>query len=199
MSGMEIPPGSILFEDPPAHDDHRGLLSRVFTPRTMNAIEPEVRRFCSRTLDPLVGTGRFDFIPDLAAEMPMRIIGMLLGIPEEDQVAIRDRLDEVPAPRGGGAPTRHERRRRAAVDGFAEYIDWRAEHPSDDLMTEAAQRRVRGHDRRDQDADPRRRCSATSACWPAPATRRRRGSSAGPASCWPSTRSSAGSSPTTRA
>src|SRR5689334_18921959 len=35
-SGMEIPPGSIIFEDPPAHDLHRGLLSRVFTPRRMN-------------------------------------------------------------------------------------------------------------------------------------------------------------------
>jgi len=41
-SGMEIPPGSIIFEDPPNHDLHRGLLSRVFTPRKMNAIEPGV-------------------------------------------------------------------------------------------------------------------------------------------------------------
>src|SRR6478736_2875239 len=32
-SGMAMPPGSIIFEDPPAHDIHRGLLSRVFTPR----------------------------------------------------------------------------------------------------------------------------------------------------------------------
>ncbi len=61
-SGMEIPPGSIIFEDPPGHDLHRGLLSRVFTPRKMNAIEPKVREFCARTLDPLVGSGGFDFI-----------------------------------------------------------------------------------------------------------------------------------------
>ena len=39
---------------------------------------------------------------------------------------------------------------------FAEYIDWRAEHPSDDLMTELLQRRVRGRDRHDPPADPRR-------------------------------------------
>ena len=104
-SGMEIPPGSILFEDPPAHDEHRGLLSRVFTPRAMLAIEPEVRRFCARTLDPLVGTGRFDFIHDLAAEMPMRVIGMLLGIPEEDQEAIRDRLDNALRLEDGARPT----------------------------------------------------------------------------------------------
>src|SRR5262249_8189082 len=93
-SGYEIPPGSILFEDPPAHDVHRGLLSRVFTPRKMAAIEPKVREFCARCLDPLVGAGGFDFIADLGAEMPMRTIGMLLGIPEQDQQAIRDRLDE---------------------------------------------------------------------------------------------------------
>ena len=40
---IEIPPGSILFEDPPAHDMHRSLLSRVFTPRRMLAIEEQVR------------------------------------------------------------------------------------------------------------------------------------------------------------
>ena len=84
-ANVEVPPGSILFEDPPAHDIHRSLLSRVFTPKRMNAIEPKVREFCARSLDPLVGSGGFDFIRDLGAQMPMRTIGMLLGIPEEDQ------------------------------------------------------------------------------------------------------------------
>src|SRR4051794_36180786 len=93
-SGMEIPPGSIIFEDPPEHDIHRGLLSRVFTPRKVSALEPKVRAFCASTLDPLVGAGGFDFIGDLGAQMPMRTIGMLLGIPEQDQEAIRDAIDE---------------------------------------------------------------------------------------------------------
>ena len=53
-----------------------------------------MREFCARSLDPLVGSGGFDFIADLGAQMPMRTIGLLLGIPEEDQEAIRDRLDE---------------------------------------------------------------------------------------------------------
>src|SRR5882762_1608325 len=91
---IEMPPGSIIFEDPPTHDLHRGLLSRVFTPKKMAAIEPQVREFCARSLDPLVGSGGFDFIGDLGAQMPMRTIGMLLGIPEADQEAIRDRIDE---------------------------------------------------------------------------------------------------------
>jgi cytochrome P450 len=135
-SGMEIPPGIILFEDPPAHDVHRSLLSRVFTPRRMSEIEPQARRFCARALDPLVGESGFDFIHDLAAEMPMRVIGMLLGIPEGDQEQIRDQIDEGMRLADGDAPGGREN--LGPLDGsiYADYIDWRADHPSDDLMTE---------------------------------------------------------------
>src|SRR6185437_15850809 len=56
-ANIEIPSGAILFEDPPLHDVHRGVMRRVFTPRKMDAIEPKVREFCRRSLDPLVGTG----------------------------------------------------------------------------------------------------------------------------------------------
>jgi cytochrome P450 len=133
---MEIPPGVILFEDPPIHDVHRGLMSRVFTPKKMNAIEPKVREFCARSLDPLVGTGRFDFIRDLGAQMPMRTIGFLLGIPEQDQEAIRDQIDEGLRLEAGD-PTGVARDEFGDQgEMFAEYVDWRAEHPSDDLMTE---------------------------------------------------------------
>lgn len=139
-SGMEIPAGSIIFEDPPGHDLHRGLLSRVFTPRKMNAIEPKVREFCARSLDPLVGAGGFDFIRDLGAQMPMRTIGMLLGIPEQDQEAIRDAIDDGLRLEEGLPPDP-----ASFSDGvgqsnaFGEYIDWRAKHPSDDVMTELLQ------------------------------------------------------------
>ena len=81
-SGIEVPPGVILFEDPPLHDLHRRLLSKVFTPRRMAEIEPLTRQFCVRALDPLIGSGRFDFIEDIGAMVPMRTIGYLLGIPE---------------------------------------------------------------------------------------------------------------------
>ena len=137
-SGMELPPGSIIFEDPPNHDLHRGLLSRVFTPRRMLDIEPKVREFCANALDPLVGSGGFDFIADLGAQMPMRTIGMLLGIPEADQEAIRDRIDDGLRLTEGGMPDVDAQSIAAAGanDVFAEYIAWRAEHPSDDLMTD---------------------------------------------------------------
>ncbi len=137
---IDLGSGSLIFDDPPVHDLHRGLLSRVFTPRKMTAIEPKVREFCARSLDPLVGTGRFDFIRDLGAEMPMRTIGMLLGIPEQDQEAIRDRIDEGLRLQEGTMPGL-EAFSAAENQGemFADYIEWRSIHPSDDLMTELLQ------------------------------------------------------------
>src|SRR6201996_5169888 len=91
FNNIEVPPGILLFEDPPLHDLHRRLLSRVFTPRRMLAVESMVRGFCARELDPLIDARGFDFIADLGAMMPMRTIAYLLGIPEEDQAKIRDR------------------------------------------------------------------------------------------------------------
>jgi len=135
---IEMPSGVLIFEDPPIHTLHRGLLSRVFTPRRMNELEPLIRDFCARCLDPLVGTDRFDLVRDLGAQMPMRVIGMLLGIPYEDQEAIRDRSDAALRTKPG-QPMRYSQARFATGEAFADYIDWRAEHPSDDLMTQLLQ------------------------------------------------------------
>jgi cytochrome P450 len=132
---FEIPSGVILFEDPPVHHIHRTLMSRVFTPKKMDALEPKIREFCRRTLDPLVGSGSFEFIGDLGSQMPMRTIGYLLGIPEEDQEAIRDYLDGALQIEDGKESSIAE----AVKDQgqiFAEYLDWRTDHPSDDLMTQ---------------------------------------------------------------
>ncbi len=134
-AGIEIPPGTLIMEDPPIHDIHRALLSRVFTPRRVASIEPQVRGFCVRSLDRLVGLDNFEVMSEFANEVPMRVIGMLLGIPEDDQEAVRERVDAnlrtVP-----GQPMQVSA--EALMDGslFSDYIHWRAEHPSDDLMTE---------------------------------------------------------------
>jgi len=138
QAGIEMPPGILIFEDPPSHTMHRSLLSRVFTPRKMAALEPKVRAFCARSLDPLVGTGGLDFIADLGAQMPMRTIGMLLGIPDQDQEAIRDHVDATLRTREG-EPMQVSQESFVSGEIFADYIDWRAEHPSDDLMTELLQ------------------------------------------------------------
>lgn len=134
-AGIDLPPGVILFEDPPVHTMHRGLMSRVFTPRRMAALEDQVRAFCARSLDPLVGSDGFDIITELASVMPMRVIGMLLGIPEQDQVAVRDKTD-ANLRTEPGQPMDVKEENVASGDMFADYIEWRAKHPSDDLMTQ---------------------------------------------------------------
>lgn len=137
FNNIEVPPGILLFEDPPLHDLHRRLLSRVFTPRRMLAVESLVRGFCVGELDPLIGAGGFDFIADLGAMMPMRTIGYLLGIPEEDQANIRDRSGSfIDLTKGRKAREVNSKLFEDSIAMFAEYIEWRAEHPSDDLMTD---------------------------------------------------------------
>ena len=136
-ANIEFPPGVIIFEDPPRHTVHRGLLSRLFTPRKVAALEPKIRDFCRRALDPVVGTGRFDFVRDLGAQMPMRVIGMLLGIPEQDQESVRDAVD-ARLRTDAGKPMEYSEQGLSG-EMFAEYVEWRAQHPSDDLMTELLQ------------------------------------------------------------
>ena len=134
-ANLEIPSGMLIFEDPPIHDVHRKLLARMFTPRTIHALEPKIREFCAAAMDPLVGTGRFDFVLDLGVQMPMKVISMLLGIPEDDQEFIRDHGNEQLRTEAG-KPMKAAEHGLATGDIFAAYIDWRAEHPSDDIMTE---------------------------------------------------------------
>ena len=84
-----MPDSVFIHQDPPKHTAYRALMQRIITPKRMNALEQQIRALCARSIDPHVDTGRFDFITNLGAEMPMRVIGMLLGIPESDQEAVR--------------------------------------------------------------------------------------------------------------
>src|SRR5205823_5132632 len=84
--------------------------------------------------DPSRGEERFDFVKDLGAEMPMRVIGMLLGIPESDQHAVRDYADRQLRTEPG-KPMNIRERGLLTGEMFREYIDWREKNPSDDLMT----------------------------------------------------------------
>jgi cytochrome P450 len=133
-SRFEPPRGFFINQDPPVHSGHRGVLSRVFTPRRVSALEPQIRQYCQEILDPLVGSDRFDFVADLGAKIPMRVIGMLLGIPEQDQEAIRQR-GEARLRREPGRPANYGAGRFDDGTLFDDYLDWRLEHPSDDLMT----------------------------------------------------------------
>ena len=128
-SGMEIPKGTVIFEDPPTHNIHRALLSRMFTPKGVASLEDRIRQLSASLLDPLVGAGGFDFVGDLGMLVPIKVIGMLVGIPESDQESVRDHFygQRSSDPNGPNS---------LSGDIFAEYIEWRADHPSDDIMTQ---------------------------------------------------------------
>src|SRR4030095_10156918 len=130
-----MPPGVFINEDPPGHTMHRALVSRAFTSGRMKKLEDQIRSFCSACLDPLEGDDHFDFVLALGAQMPVKAIGMLLGIPEADQPSVRDaavrKLRNKP-----GEPLNVTKERYFSGKAYAEYVAWRAAHPSDDLVSE---------------------------------------------------------------
>jgi cytochrome P450 len=132
-SGAQFPPGMLIFNDPPVHTYYRTLLSRIFTPKRARAMEVTIRDYCAKCLDPFVGARDFDFVRDLGAQMPMSVIGMLLGIPKEDHEKVRENAD---------ARLRTERGKPMNRDynnlgeGFEGYVDWRYKNPSDDVITD---------------------------------------------------------------
>lgn len=137
FANIEVPPGILLFEDPPLHDLHRRLLSRVFTPRRMLAVEDLVRGFCVRELDLPVGAGGFRLHRRPRGDDADADHRLPVGHPRGRPGKIRDRSVANIELSTDSDP--------AAVDAnifansialFAEYIEWRASHPSDDLMTE---------------------------------------------------------------
>ena len=130
-----MPPGVFINEDPPLHTIHRALVSRAFTPKRIKAVEDKVRAFCVACLDPLVGSERFDFVRDLGAELPMRTIGMLVGIPDADQPAVRAQAHRVLRNKPG-EPLPVKKDHYFDGDMFTDYLAWRQKNPSDDLITE---------------------------------------------------------------
>src|SRR2546430_449498 len=84
---------NIIMMDPPEHDRLRALVSRVFTPRAVTALEPMIREVIGATLDALGGATEFDAVADFSAHFPVEIISRMLGVPEGERQAIRHRLD----------------------------------------------------------------------------------------------------------
>lgn len=130
-----MPSGVFINEDPPLHTVHRALVARAFTPKKMRALEEKVRAFCIACLDPLVGGDRFDFVLDLGNELPMRTIGMLIGIPDSEQPAVRDHAQRS-LRNEPGEPLQVSKEQYFDPGMYAEYVEWRSKNPSDDLITE---------------------------------------------------------------
>ena len=91
-------------------------MARVFTPSRMAAIEAQIRSTACGASIRIVGSDGFDMIAELAAMMPMRVIGMLLGIPESEQSEFRDANDANLRTKPG-APMKVTKADRSPTDG----------------------------------------------------------------------------------
>jgi len=79
--------------DDPRHSDIRGLVSSGLTPRMITRVEHDLRRRARRLLDSIVAGEAFDFVVDVAAELPMQMICILLGVPESERHWLFDAIE----------------------------------------------------------------------------------------------------------
>jgi cytochrome P450 len=89
----------LLFRDPPDHTRLRGLVSKAFTPRAVEAIRPRIAEVVSGLVDALVARlndgGEADLVEGLALPLPVIVISELLGLPVEDQAQAREWAEAI--------------------------------------------------------------------------------------------------------
>ncbi|GAB3030988.1 cytochrome P450 [Mycobacterium bourgelatii] len=76
----------MVMQDPPVHTQFRKLVSRGFTPRQVEAVEPKVREFVVERIERLRANGRGDIVTELFKPLPSMVVAHYLGVPEEDWV-----------------------------------------------------------------------------------------------------------------
>ncbi len=128
---------SIIMMDPPDHDRLRALVSRVFTPRAVQSLEPMVREVVGGFADRLADAGSFDGVADLSGPFPVEIISRILGVPAADRQQIRHWLDLMlhreegqlgPTPEGEAAAA-------SSWAYFYELVLAKRADPGDDMLT----------------------------------------------------------------
>jgi cholest-4-en-3-one 26-monooxygenase len=85
---FEAGQSSMLQMDPPRHARYRKLVSGGFTPRRINALEPMIRDLANQILDEVCEKGRCDYVTQVAAELPLRVIARFLGVPEDERALL---------------------------------------------------------------------------------------------------------------
>ncbi len=138
-SRPDAPPiPSMINLDDPDHRRRRSLVNRGFTPRRVAEHEPRIRAICSELIDRVAPRGRCDFVRELAAPLPMIVIGDLLGVePADHDMLLRWSDDLIAATSATASPEVQA----AASQAFLEYADYnrrvvaaRRAHATDDLI-----------------------------------------------------------------
>lgn len=132
--GLQDNPPMVM-QDPPVHTEFRKLVSRGFTPRQVEAVEPAVRRFVIERIERLRAAGGGDIITELFKPLPSMVVAHYLGVPEED----RDRFDgwteAIVAANTTGSVTSVGAAVGSMMGYFAELIERRRRDPGDDTVS----------------------------------------------------------------
>jgi cytochrome P450 family 130 len=84
LIGLQDNPPMVM-QDPPVHTEFRKLVSRGFTPRQVEAVEPKVHEFVVEHIEQLRSNGGGDIVAELFKPLPSMVVAHYLGVPEEDQ------------------------------------------------------------------------------------------------------------------
>src|SRR3990170_1910035 len=131
---------TMLTADPPEHTRLRGLVSKAFTPRAVQALRPRIQEIVDELLGGVIESGRMDVIRDLAYPLPVIVIAEMLGVSPADRDQFKKWSDEIAATTGGPLVPSEvlERARGSAVelaDYFRVVIEERRREPRDDLIS----------------------------------------------------------------
>ena len=129
-------PKVIISMDPPEHEKMRKLVSKVFTPRAIAALEDMVREKIYECLDALDPSG-FDIVADFSALFPNEVITTMLGVPKEDRDQIRHWLDLLLERHPGEIATTKAGYEASMNTGIYYYnlIQQRRAQPQDDMIS----------------------------------------------------------------
>src|SRR5579884_2426801 len=135
MIGLHDNPPMVM-TDPPVHTEFRKLVSRGFTPRQVQAVEPKVREFVVERIERLRANGGGDIVAELFKPLPSMVVAHYLGVPEEDRTQFDGWTQAIVAANTteGGVATAGD-----AVGSmmayFAELIERRRSEPEDDTIS----------------------------------------------------------------
>jgi cytochrome P450 len=134
---VEISVPMMIAMDPPEHNRNRGIISKAFTPRAIEKLEPQIRQIINGYLDQLQEQNHFDVVEDFSAKFPMDVISTMLGIPQEDRDQIRQ-WSNIALSRKPGQKEPPEEAIMAGANNwfyFQKYLEQRRKNPQDDMMT----------------------------------------------------------------
>jgi len=137
---------SFLAMDPPKHGRMRGIVSRAFTPRRVNDLEPHILELTRAHLEPALERGAFDFVADFAGKLPMDVMSEMLGVPQADRAEVR-RLADLLVHREEGVydvPRSGMEAAMVLAKYFGEMIAERRTEPRDDLTSALLEAEMEG-------------------------------------------------------